>query len=186
MSEELTQRYLTLVKIDSENLMDRIVSRQNDYLNEFSLKRDRAVFVEIFNHRYSSTTMNDLAQLPIEIIELANDFYTHVDELKWYLMHTQDMPNTIQEEIIRKTNLLEKKSKNLSLYIDVELSGKPMMEQEEEFEGVIEEEFVSEEDTFQEEFVDDGENTREINISHLDRDQTASFKIEDYDLEDDS
>ena len=120
---EMTQRYLTLLKIDSVNLMARIVDRQEDYLNDFSLKRDRAIFHDIFANRYASTTMEDLAQIPVEIIELANDFYLNVDQLKWYLMHTQDMPNTIEEEIQRKTAVLKKKHENLMIYINVELSG---------------------------------------------------------------
>lgn len=120
---DMTQRYLTLIKIDSLNLMNRIVERQSEYLNDFSLKRDREIFKDVFTNRYSMTTMSDLAHIPLEIIELANDFYQHVDELKWYLMHTQDMPNTIEEEIQRKTAVLKKKHENLLIYINVELSG---------------------------------------------------------------
>lgn len=123
---DMTQRYLTLIKIDSANLMERIVDRQSEYLNDFSLKRDRAIFKDIFSNRYSTTTMGDLANVPLEIIELANDFYQDVDELKWYLMHTQDMPNTIEEEIQRKTSILKKKHENLMIYINVELSGEVM------------------------------------------------------------
>ena len=63
-----------------------------------------------------------------EIIELANDFYTQVDNLRWYLMHTQDMPNTIEEEIQRQTVSLKKKQDNLLLYINVELAGEDMSE----------------------------------------------------------
>ena len=103
--------------------MNRIVERQSEYLNDFSLKRDREIFKDVFTNRYSMTTMSDLAHIPLEIIELANDFYQHVDELKWYLMHTQDMPNTIEEEIQRKTAVLKKKHENLLIYINVELSG---------------------------------------------------------------
>ncbi len=125
---EMTQRFLTLLKVDSFNLMNRIIERQEEYLNDFSLKRDRAIFAEIFYNRYATTSMNDLAQLPIEIIELANDFYTQVDNLRWYLMHTQDMPNTIEEEIQRQTVSLKKKQDNLLLYINVELAGEDMSE----------------------------------------------------------
>ncbi|MEE2670152.1 MAG: hypothetical protein VYA54_00475 [Bdellovibrionota bacterium] len=125
---EMTQRFLTLLKVDSFNLMNRIIERQEEYLNDFSLKRDRAIFTEIFYNRYATTSMNDLAQLPIEIIELANDFYTQVDNLRWYLMHTQDMPNTIEEEIQRQTASLKKKQDNLLLYINVELAGEDMSE----------------------------------------------------------
>ena len=48
---------------------------------------------------------------------------TEVDNLYWYLMHTQDMPNTIEDEIIRYLHMVGKKYEVLSLYIDAELSG---------------------------------------------------------------
>lgn len=167
---ELTQRFLFLIKIDSTNLMNRIEDRKQDYLNEFSLKRDREVFKENFQHRYAGTSMQDLAQLPLEIIELANDFYTHVDELLWYLLHTQDMPNTIEEEILRKTSSLQKKYQNLILYIDVELKGEG---------GEIP-------DAETEELVHEDEDTKEFQLNELTKESTDSFKIEEYDLEDDS
>ncbi len=122
-NDELSQRYLVLVKIDATNLFNRIKERQVDYLNGFSLKRNRDIFVNIFRSRYNHANFFDLSHLPIEIIEIANDFYTCSDELFWYLMNTQDMPNTIEDELIRYIHMLEKKYEGLCLYVDAELSG---------------------------------------------------------------
>lgn len=120
---ELTQKYLVLVKLDSQNLLNRISSRQDEYIETFSLKRNRSIFKEIFENRYSKASFTDLAFLPLEVIEVANSFYTLVDELYWYLMNTQDMPNTIQDLIMRKVARLSKACDNLSIYIDASLSG---------------------------------------------------------------
>ena len=120
---EMTQRYLVLIKIDATNLFNRIKERQNDYIEAFSLKRDRTIFKEIFHCRYQKTTNYDLAHLPMEVIEVTDEFFTAAEELYWYLMNTQDMPTTIEDEIIRKLHFLEKKFELLKLYIDAELGG---------------------------------------------------------------
>lgn len=121
--QEQKEKYLILLKIDAKNLFDRITKRRDEYMDDFSLKRDRAIFREVFYSRYSLMTMSELSHLSIEIIELANSFYLNVDELLWYLSHTQDMPNTIEDEILRSCSLLHKVLSNLTLYIDAELSG---------------------------------------------------------------
>lgn len=179
---EMTQRYLTLIKIDATNLVNRLKERQQEYLEDFSLKRDRSIFKQVFNYRYHEATMGDLAHLPIEIIELSNDFYTHVDELYWYLMHTQDMPNTIEEELTRKVSLLSRKHASLVSYIDVELTGEippEEFEMEQEPEPVVE--VVEQDHPLGIEDV-----TTEYQLPADFPDKTASFKVEDYDLEDDS
>ena len=141
---ELTEKFLILIKIDTENLYQRIKEREKVYMEYFSAKRDREIFKEVFFSRYKTTSMSDLATLPIEIIELSNDFYTKVDELYWYLMHTEDMPNAIEDEVIRQTNNIRKKLYNLNLYISAELSGESVVEEN------ISENFNEQEDQFQE------------------------------------
>lgn len=141
---ELSQRYLTLLRIDAANLFNRIKERQNEYVEEFSLKRDRDIFREIFFTRYKESTFFDLSHLPLEVIEVANDFYQNVDELNWYLRHTQDMPNTIEDEIIRSIHILARKHQTLEDYINAELSGRPVIVDLEP-EAFVEEDFVEEE-----------------------------------------
>lgn len=122
-NSELSQRYLVLIKIDSYNLFKRISERYKEYMEVFSLKRDRSIFKEIFFSRYQRSNLSDLSYLPIEIIELANSYYEEVDNLFWYLKYTQDMPNTIEDEILREIAKLKKLYETLILYIDAELSG---------------------------------------------------------------
>lgn len=122
-TQQQRDKYLILLKIDSKNLFERIVGRRDEYMDDFSLKRDRQIFKEVFYSRYSLMTMSELAHLSTEIIELANTFYLGVDELLWYLSHTQDMPNTIEDEILRGCSHLQKVHTNLILYIDAELGG---------------------------------------------------------------
>ena len=117
------EKYLLLLKLDATNLFERIETRLHEFLDDFSLKRDRAIFKEVFFSRYNTLQMHELAHFSSEVIELANIFYKSINELLWYLCHTQDMPNTIEDEVIRANTVLKKQIANLVLYVDAELSG---------------------------------------------------------------
>lgn len=130
--KEIPLRFLVLLRNDARNLFSRINERHSEFIDVFSLKRDRTVFKEIFRNRYGTMTMGELANFSIEIIELADKYYQDVDELFWYLERTQDMPNTIEDEIIRSCARLEKQLNNLLLYIDAEMGGNvPVVEDNE-------------------------------------------------------
>lgn len=130
--KELATRYLILLRNDAYNLFHRINDRHAEFVDIFSLKRDRSIFKEVFRNRYEQTTMSELSHFSVEIIQLANKYYGDIDELFWYLERTQDMPNTIEDEVIRSCSKLEKQLDNLLLYIDAELAGKEVPEVEEE------------------------------------------------------
>jgi hypothetical protein len=120
-NDELTQRYLTLLRLDAKNVFSRIRDRKNEYLEIFALRRTREHFPMIFNNRYEKTTVSDLAHCSTDLIELLDQFYTLVDDIKWYLFKTEDMPNTVEDYIERRIIRLQKILTNLNLYIDAEL-----------------------------------------------------------------
>lgn len=130
---ELEQRYLLLFKLDAKNLFDRIYNRREDYVEIFSLKRTRAVFREIFTSRYEKSSIFDLSHCPVEVIETLEKFHSFADEIYWYLKHTQDMPNTIEDEITRKVSTLRKHYATLELYVDAALTGEDQEQPEEVF-----------------------------------------------------
>ena len=122
--KDLANRYLILLRNDAYNLFHRINDRRSEFVDIFSLKRDRSIFKEVFRNRYEGMSVGELSHFSVEIIELANKYYQDIDELYWYLEKTQDMPNTIEDEVIRSCNRLEGQLENVLLYIDAELSGK--------------------------------------------------------------
>lgn len=130
---ELDQRFLLLFKIDAKNLLERIVRRKKQYVEVFALKRTRRHFKEVFFNRFQKATISDLAHCPVEVIESLDHFYNLVDELYWYLTHTEDMPNTIEDEIARKASRIEAAFDTLALYIDAELSGENSLSSEQDF-----------------------------------------------------
>lgn len=120
-NDEFTQRVLMLLKIDANNLFNRIKTRKSEYLEIFALRRTREHFPMIFKNRYEDTPLDDLAYCSTELITTLDQFYTPVEEMKWYLYQTEDMPNTVEDFIDRKIRKMEKLLMTLNLYLDAEL-----------------------------------------------------------------
>ena len=120
ISEE-AQRLLMLLKLDARRLFERIKYRSPEYMYEFSLKRSRDHFPAVFNNRYETATIRDLMLCGQEVIVGLDQFYTKVDEMRWYLNHTQDMPNRMEDKVHAYVRELEKYFETLNLYIDVEM-----------------------------------------------------------------
>lgn len=118
---EATQRVLVLLKIDSNNLFKRIKERKSEYLEIFALRRTREHFPVIFKNRYDTTTIMDLTHCSVDLITTLDQFYSHSEEMSWYLFQTQDMPNTVEDYIDRKIRKMEKLLATLNLYLDAEL-----------------------------------------------------------------
>lgn len=152
---------MLLFKIDATNLYERVRSRQREYIEIFSLKRSRAVFKDIFENRYAKASAFDLAHCPQEVIEVLDVFYTAADDLYWYLKHTQDMPNTIEDVVSRKIARLGKLYEQLALFVDAELSGEGQERPELEDFGDISSEDIPADDIHNDSFVMDGEKRAE-------------------------
>lgn len=118
---EATERILVLLKIDANNLFKRIKDRKSEYLEIFALRRTREHFPMIFNNRYEGTSIMDLSHCSTDLISILDQFYSHVDEIKWYLFQTEDMPNTVEDYIERKIIRMEKLLSTLNLFLDAEL-----------------------------------------------------------------
>ncbi len=110
-----------LLKIDANNVFQRIKHRKSEYLEIFALRRTREHFPMIFNNRYEQTSLENLVHCSTELITTLDQFYTPVEEMKWYLFQTEDMPNTVEDYIDRKIRRMEKLLATLNLYLDAEL-----------------------------------------------------------------
>lgn len=114
-------RMLLLVKLDAKRLFDRAKYRAPEYLNEFSLKRTRDHFKDIFKNRFDDVTIKELMLVGNEVNVGLDQFYSKIDEIKWYLNHTQDMPNRIDDKMSSHLRELEMYFDTLNLYIDAEM-----------------------------------------------------------------
>ena len=120
-NDEATQRVLLLLKIDANNLFERIKSRKSEYLEIFALRRTREHFPMIFKNRYEGTSIMDLSHCSTELIAVLDKYYTMVEEMSWYLFQTEDMPNTVEDFIDRKIARMGKLLHTLNLFLDAEL-----------------------------------------------------------------
>ncbi|MBF0207189.1 MAG: hypothetical protein HQK53_09910 [Oligoflexia bacterium] len=121
---ERTKSLLLLLKIDAKNLLERIVTRRSAYLLEFSLKRSREQFKEIFYSKYSQCKIETLQQCSTDVISSLDQFHTKVDELLWYLNHTQDMIKTADDKVIIFSKVLQRMFDTIELYINAEMTVK--------------------------------------------------------------
>ena len=78
-----------LLKIDANNVFKRIKERKSEYLEIFALRRTREHFPHIFKNRYEDTTLEQLTQCSTELITTLDQFYTPVEEMRWYLFQTE-------------------------------------------------------------------------------------------------
>ncbi len=107
MHEQL-ESFRLLIHQDIQNIFERIINRKSDYLLEFSLKRSRDHFKDIFYTRFYDIKISELAILSTKELNTYNQFYKDVDDLKWYLFHTQDMGTTVEDRVNYFIKLLEK------------------------------------------------------------------------------
>src|SRR5690606_22614508 len=66
-------------------------------------------------------TIQDLSHCSVDLITSLDKFYTQVEEMRWYLFQTEDMPNTVEDYIDRKITRMGKFLETLNLYLDAEL-----------------------------------------------------------------
>lgn len=118
----VAKAYLTLVKLDAQDILDKLIFRRPVYLEVFALKRSRDHFADLFKSRYDSLSMKELSVFSPESLVALNKYYNSIDDIRWYLYHTQDMPNTVEEKLERWFIDLSKKLETLQLYIDAQLS----------------------------------------------------------------
>jgi hypothetical protein len=120
-SNENSERLLMLLKLDAQRLFERVKYRAPEYIAEFSLKRTRDHFPAIFKNRYDETQIRELMICGPEVIVGLDQFYSKIDEMRWYVNHTQDMPSKVEDRAYFYIRELETFFETLSLYIDVEL-----------------------------------------------------------------
>jgi hypothetical protein len=118
---EKKKSILTILKIDSSRLFDRVVQRRKEYMVIFAVKRTREHFKDVFESKYDTITFSDLALLSPELIGCLDAYYSRIDDLKWYLNSTEDMPATVEDKTGKDIKELKESYETLKLYLEAEL-----------------------------------------------------------------
>ncbi|MBP9673716.1 MAG: hypothetical protein KBD63_01355 [Bacteriovoracaceae bacterium] len=119
--KEIARRIYLLLKIDARTLFNRISSRSFEIVEIFASKRTRDHLKDIFRNRYEETSVHELKNCSEEVIQALNEFYTEMDNLRWYLQYSTDMPTAIEAHLLRVIHLLELHLQNLESFIDKEI-----------------------------------------------------------------
>lgn len=114
-------RVLLLLQLDAQRLFERIKYREVEYMRIFSYRRTREHFKEIFKSRWDETSIEYIAFCSEEVISGLDQFYNKVEELRWYLMNTEDMPATVSDNVSHYIYEIEERYNLLQLYINAEL-----------------------------------------------------------------
>jgi hypothetical protein len=117
------QKILIMVQLDSQRLLERILTRREEYIHRFSLSRSRAHFPDIFDNRYQKILPADLKYLSEELLILTDHFYGLVDNLYWYFKQTEDMGVAIEDKLDIDLKGIKTSYEKLSFYLKAAIRG---------------------------------------------------------------
>lgn len=103
--------------LDAANVLTRIVSRQHEMVGLFSRLRDRSPMLEAIRSSFLTITFSDLAELSVVEQKSVNAFYELLDELRWYLQYTEDMPTQVLLKVATFVGKLQTSHRQLVVVI---------------------------------------------------------------------
>ncbi|MFL5322220.1 MAG: hypothetical protein ACJ790_21360 [Myxococcaceae bacterium] len=111
------QRVRHLLAIDANNVLTRLRARTDEMVSLFSRLRDRTPMMETTRTWFFTITFTELALLEPNEQKAVNAFYEELDELRWYLHYTEDMPGQVQQKISGLVRSLEENHRRLTAAI---------------------------------------------------------------------
>ena len=110
-----------MLKLNANRVFERVKLRMPEYLDDFTMKRTRKHFPEVFQHKFDGVQLETLAKAETETIIALESYFNKIDDLKWYMDHTDEMPNTVEDRLQHELKELSKLLETLNLYLDAEL-----------------------------------------------------------------
>lgn len=130
-SVEATARIRHLIALDAANVMRRLLARHQEMVALFSRLRDRNPMLETVKSWFLTISFADLSILSPSEQGAVNAFYMKLDELRWYLQYTEDMPNQVQLRVAQHVLALELAHRKLSAVIGPpDAEGAPVVDAE--------------------------------------------------------
>lgn len=114
-------RLLVILKNDAKRLYERIRYREIEYLQILSLKRTRDHFKDIFSSLYFTISVDNLKLCSQDVIVALDNFYTKVENMRWYVNHTEDMPAMIEDKVAIYIAQITTLYETLELYLNAEI-----------------------------------------------------------------
>lgn len=102
-----------LLALDAANVVQRLVARQHEMVALFSRKRDRTPMMEAVRSVFLTITFGELSLLTPAEQKAVALFYELLDELRWYLQYTEDMPTQVLTKVGLYVGRLETSHRDL-------------------------------------------------------------------------
>ncbi len=94
-----TARVRHLLSMDADSVMKRLASKQVEAVALFSRLRTREGMVELCRSGFTTITFSELVRLDPAEQQAVEAFHHVLDELRWYVRYTEDMPSTVKSTV---------------------------------------------------------------------------------------
>jgi hypothetical protein len=91
------ERSRILLGLEVHRITDDLLRRRSLLVELWGRHRVRTPFLDTTFQRYRSMSMGELMVLERSEIEAVEAFYRELDELRFYLSHTEDMPRALAQ-----------------------------------------------------------------------------------------
>lgn len=96
-ADERADQVRHLIALDATNVLRRLAARHDEMVTLFSRLRSRAPLLETIASTFQTAEFEALAGLTRKEQTAVNAFYESLDELRWYLQYTEDMPLMVRK-----------------------------------------------------------------------------------------
>lgn len=94
-----TARVRHLLSMDADSVMKRLTSKQDEAVGLFSRLRTRDGMVELCRSGFTTITFSELVRLDPTEQQAVDAFHHVLNELRWYVRYTEDMPSTVKSTV---------------------------------------------------------------------------------------
>lgn len=118
-----------VLAMDAANVMKRLHTRQDEMVRLFSRLRDRSPLMATVHTWFTTITLAELQLLEPPEQHAVNAFYERLDELRWYLEYTEEMPTHVREKLTRHIRHLDESHRALTAAIGpADATGAPVVD----------------------------------------------------------
>ena len=94
-----TARVRHLLSMDADTVIKRLASKQEEAVGLFSRLRTREGMVELCRSGFTTITFSELVRLDPAEQQAVEAFHHVLNELRWYVRYTEDMPSTVKSTV---------------------------------------------------------------------------------------
>lgn len=120
-NEVYQRRILIILRADAQDLFRRLDVHLRESVSILNLKRTREHFRDLFKSRFHTFTAGELKLIDEATIVAVTEFYREIDELHWFLTHTQDQPQMILDRCEKALKIVRTHFDTLILHLEAEL-----------------------------------------------------------------